>query len=118
MKGRLYDLNKWNPMKRPVLILGIVEFLLEHAVSWLGPEIGKRVEDSQVMLSQNFHMNCEFVFNKLLEQLLDLRVREYVDTALRNEVLCNSPDFELNGEIGLLGFKEQARTLNDVGTCR
>lgn len=117
MEGGLHNLNEWNPVKRPILVLCVVEFLLEHAVSWLSPEVRKRIENSQMMLSKYLHMDREFVFNKFLKQFFDLRVCKYVDAAFRNKVLCDPPNLKHDWQVGLLGLEEEARSLHDVRTC-
>ena len=63
-------------MKRQVLILIALKVLLESHVDGLDAEKGKRVENRQVVLCNDFHMRCILCVKEYLQDFFNLLVRE------------------------------------------
>lgn len=108
------DLAERDPVKRQVLILRALEVLLENHVNRLYAKERHRVEQSEVILSNHFHLSCVLCVQENLKDLLDFLVCEYVELVVLDKLIVHdSLDFSGHSQTREFRGQTEPSTLGD-----
>ena len=90
-------------MEGQVLVLCALKVFLECHIDRLNTEEWKWVEDSQMILCNDFHVSCILCVTKYLQDFLDFLVREDVELIVLDQlVVYDSFDFSGQRQAGQL----------------
>ena len=114
------NLTQGDPVQTQILVLRTLKVLHECHVDRFNSEEGQRVEDCQVILSDDFHVRCILRIPENLQDLLDLLVRENVELIILHKLIVHDPlNLSRQGQAGQFRGQTQASALaNERSSCR